>query len=275
MRRLYLSLFIYFLSITWACSAPPKTVDFGEEFILEKGEVAHVKGSDISLKLTSFYYHPCPEGAQCVWSGVAVYYELIVDGITYNNSRNRPYHEEPCDVVIKNSDYKSYATVIIYKNKIKETTVSKKVLEKIKKEEREKNLPPLWKVEAPPPSQQPIAAGSCQTDNDCPTTCKHCKRGKQMCMHLTLEKKEEVKCVECGLGSMDCQQGYKCDKKNWQCAAMEKGDCAKDSDCKEACVGCKNKKHFCSNEHCADCFTPSMCKEGYHCADEMCVSGSK
>ncbi|MBI2635481.1 MAG: hypothetical protein HYW79_02975 [Parcubacteria group bacterium] len=94
-------------------STPASTVSLGQEFTLKKGETARVKGLNVFLEVKDFIYSPCPEDSQCVWSGLAVVYELTVDGKVYGSSFDNPPHEAPYDVFVKKTDYKTYATFII------------------------------------------------------------------------------------------------------------------------------------------------------------------
>jgi len=90
-----------------------RIVDFNKAFILRKGEIAFVRNTDVSLKITGFVYAPCPKGMQCVWSGLGVDYELTVNGQVYvhpGTAQNAPYY-----VWIKQSDYKTYAKFLIKK----------------------------------------------------------------------------------------------------------------------------------------------------------------
>ena len=91
------------------------SVGLGEEFTLMKGQYAIVRGLDVSLRIEDFIYSPCPEGSQCVWSGLAVVYELNVDGRIYGAQKGNLPSEAPYDVSVEDSDYKTYATFIIDK----------------------------------------------------------------------------------------------------------------------------------------------------------------
>lgn len=85
------------------------SVELGEEFRLKKGEVAAIAGTKAVLRIVKFINSPCPKGARCVWSGLAVITELRVDGkVVPENAKNRPY-----DVLVKDSDYKSWAALIV------------------------------------------------------------------------------------------------------------------------------------------------------------------
>lgn len=88
----------------------------GQEFTLKKDEVAHVKGLNVSLKLNYFENYPPPKGQLSDWSGLAVHYDLIVNGKVYSSHLNK-VREAPYDVVVKDTDYITYATFIINNKK--------------------------------------------------------------------------------------------------------------------------------------------------------------
>jgi len=89
------------------------TVSLGQEFTLKKGETARVKDSDVFLRVKDFIYSPCPRDSQCIWNGMAVIYEISVEGKIYNVSTGSLPQEVPYDVFIKNTNYKTYATFVI------------------------------------------------------------------------------------------------------------------------------------------------------------------
>ena len=90
-----------------------KSVKLGEEFTLSKGQLAGIKDLNISLKILNFIYSPCPKGSECFWSGLAVVYELSVNGTSYGISLNTPPYKSPYDVTIQKTDYKTFATFVI------------------------------------------------------------------------------------------------------------------------------------------------------------------
>lgn len=97
-----------------------KLVSLGKKFTLKKGETARVKGLNVFLKVKDFIYSPCPKGVYCIWSGLAVVYELTVDGKIYSNSSDdSPIYKAPYDVDVKKTDYKTYATFVINKPEIR------------------------------------------------------------------------------------------------------------------------------------------------------------
>lgn len=99
------------LSALLAGTAFAKTmpVELGKEFRLKKGEVAAIAGTKATLRILRFINSPCPKGAHCVWSGLAVITELTVDGkVVPENAKTRPY-----DVLVKDSDYTTWAALIV------------------------------------------------------------------------------------------------------------------------------------------------------------------
>lgn len=99
------------LAALLASTAFAKTVpvELGKEFRLRKGEVAAISGTKATLRIVRFINSPCPEGARCVWSGLAVITELAVDGkVIPEKAKNRPY-----DVLVKDSDYKTWALLVV------------------------------------------------------------------------------------------------------------------------------------------------------------------
>jgi len=102
-------------------SSNVKIVSLGEEFTLKKGETARVEDLNVFLKVKDFIYSPCPKEVQCIWSGLAVVFELTVDGKVYgslfdNSPHNVPLHKSPYDVLVEKTDYKTYATFVINKS---------------------------------------------------------------------------------------------------------------------------------------------------------------
>lgn len=90
-----------------------RTVNLGEEFTLKKDESAHLKNTDVYLTLTSFVNSPCPPGAVCVWSGQAVNYELRVGSKIYEGSTINPISEFSYSVLLRGSDYQTFAVFVI------------------------------------------------------------------------------------------------------------------------------------------------------------------
>ncbi|MCR4295143.1 MAG: hypothetical protein NUW21_06385 [Elusimicrobia bacterium] len=89
--------------------AKPVPVELGKEFRLRKGEVAAITGTTATLRIVRFINSPCPKGAHCVWSGLAVITELTVDGkVVDPKAKDSPY-----DVLVKESDYKTYAVLLV------------------------------------------------------------------------------------------------------------------------------------------------------------------
>lgn len=91
----------------------------GQEFRLSENQTAVFDEPGVSIKLVGFYNQPCPQGLQCVWSGLDVYYELNVNGKKYiHNKTGDKIGDFPFVVEIINSDYKSYAVVKVSKKEV-------------------------------------------------------------------------------------------------------------------------------------------------------------
>ncbi|MBI4348961.1 MAG: hypothetical protein HY553_19140 [Elusimicrobia bacterium] len=89
---------------------PGRIVDaeLGKEFRLKQGESARLPGGRDFLRIEKFINSPCPKGAQCGWSGLAVVYELAVDGKVVRAGPEAKYQ-----VDVKESDYRSYAVFVV------------------------------------------------------------------------------------------------------------------------------------------------------------------
>jgi len=98
-------------------------VDLGKEFTLVENQSAIIKELNVSLKIKYFVYSPCPEGVNCIWSGLEVGYELTVDGRTYDSHLSSLPPESPYEVFVKDTDFQTYATFIIDKRKIDASTI--------------------------------------------------------------------------------------------------------------------------------------------------------
>lgn len=94
-------------------TVPRAALGFGEEATLALGESANYIG-DVSITVTDFIYSPCPEGAQCIWEGLAVIYELRVGDAVYPSSQTGATPTGALyRVVVQDSDYQTYATLTV------------------------------------------------------------------------------------------------------------------------------------------------------------------
>ncbi|NQU78002.1 hypothetical protein HQ544_04880 [Candidatus Falkowbacteria bacterium] len=57
------------------------TVSLGEEFTLHKNQPAIIDDENFTITVTEFYNSPCPEDAQCNWSGKGIAYECSHNGV--------------------------------------------------------------------------------------------------------------------------------------------------------------------------------------------------
>lgn len=92
-----------------------RTVTLGQEFTIQQGEQVIIAGTDgAKFKLTGFYNHPCPPNANCIWSGLDVFYEIKVSDMIY--TKNQPLQHldnAPFMVIVRDSDYTTYAKVVL------------------------------------------------------------------------------------------------------------------------------------------------------------------
>lgn len=51
---------------------PEQLVELGTEFTLHKNESAIIQNIGYKITITNFFNSPCPEGAQCLWSGIGI-----------------------------------------------------------------------------------------------------------------------------------------------------------------------------------------------------------
>ncbi len=84
-------------------------VPLGKEFRLAAGATARLPGGKAKLRIKRFVNSPCPKGAQCVWSGQDVIFELTVDGKAVRLEKN----DSPYEVTLKESDYRTFAVFIV------------------------------------------------------------------------------------------------------------------------------------------------------------------
>jgi len=90
-----------------------KFFTLGTEFRINNGETRYLRGTDASLTIARFINSPCPEGAQCVWSGLAVNFEIRKGDTVCQSGMGNPSWECPLDVFVKESDYQTYAVVVV------------------------------------------------------------------------------------------------------------------------------------------------------------------
>ena len=97
------------LALAAHAAAKPVPAELGKPFRLKKGEVAALAGTKATLRIVKFINSPCPKGVHCIWSGQAVITELAVDGkVVPAKSKDFPY-----DITVKESDYKTYAVLVV------------------------------------------------------------------------------------------------------------------------------------------------------------------
>lgn len=90
-----------------------KFVNLGESVRLEKDGKVRINGKNISVKISSFDNKTCPRG-YCIGSGLAVKYELNVDGKQFTDSSKMEINESnPYHITTVVSDYNTYASIVV------------------------------------------------------------------------------------------------------------------------------------------------------------------
>lgn len=97
-------------------------ISLGQEFNIKHGEQVIISDSyGATFKLTGFYNNPCPTNAMCIWSGLDIFYEIqlpVAQSIQKAQKfiKNQPQQNTtqfPFYVIVKNSDYKTYASIVL------------------------------------------------------------------------------------------------------------------------------------------------------------------
>ncbi len=85
----------------------------GQQFNLKKGQIAKIGDTGLEVEITEFYNSPCPEGAQCIWSGVGIALEYrfsgqvqkgidLVQAFGYQTTIVKTDHETYADLTVEN-----------------------------------------------------------------------------------------------------------------------------------------------------------------------------
>lgn len=87
-------------------------ISLGEEFKLKKEQVAILGDNLLEIRILDFIYSPCPEGAQCIWSGLGIIFEFTNangEKITQMTSTFLINNTFGFKIEVKDSDYNTYA----------------------------------------------------------------------------------------------------------------------------------------------------------------------
>ena len=101
-----------------------KKISLKEEIELKKGETVQLKGENVFITIKDFTYSPAPAGTMSDWSGLAVIYQIEINGVKYEtdymgNFQTGDYEKIPYYVLIINSDYKTFAKIkVINKSEV-------------------------------------------------------------------------------------------------------------------------------------------------------------
>lgn len=96
----------------------PNCASLGKEFTLKKNQTAQIMNTGLEVKITEFYNSPCPDGVQCVWSGVGIGFEYRLNGEIQNGIDLVQAFGYQIKVI--KTDYETYATLTV--EKINEVT---------------------------------------------------------------------------------------------------------------------------------------------------------
>lgn len=115
--------FVAIIGVGWAvirkhsvprCEAGA-TAALGQEFTIGKNCLVEISDTNLDVRITGFYNHPCPKDVSCIWSGLRVDLEYRVNGAVKNYIdlvRDDGYQTR-----IVKSDYETYATLRVEKSK--------------------------------------------------------------------------------------------------------------------------------------------------------------
>lgn len=85
---------------------------------IKDGQMARLKISNVSVKVTHFTNDACPQGKTCFGTGTkAVEYQMIIDGKKYATGSQNPAENTNYKVETVSTDYKTYAEIKIIKSK--------------------------------------------------------------------------------------------------------------------------------------------------------------
>lgn len=111
-----LAFMAYKLSGPLANKKDLKTVNLNEELLLKKNETVKLNEKEVYLTIKDFTSSPVPKDAQTIWSGMGITYELKINDKTYTSNMMgvfEEYNSIPYDIVLKDSDYKTFVKIII------------------------------------------------------------------------------------------------------------------------------------------------------------------
>lgn len=105
-----------------------KIVYVGQSFHMTPGQTGTIADSyGATFQLTGFYYHPCPANVNCIWSGLDIFYTIEIPEVTnadgsiqqhaavYTKDSLKIPDGIPFAVSVKDSDYKTYAELVLQK----------------------------------------------------------------------------------------------------------------------------------------------------------------
>lgn len=92
------------------------SIELNKTKMLTINQKVKLDNTDDTFEITEFYNHPCPSNVACIWSGQDVYYEINIGNKIYKKSEPlQQITDLPYNIQIVESDYETYAKVIISK----------------------------------------------------------------------------------------------------------------------------------------------------------------
>jgi hypothetical protein len=89
------------------------SASLGQQFTLQKGQVASITGTGLEITITNFFNSPCPKEVQCFWSGVGMELEYRLQGkVEKGLDLTQAFGYQ---TTIVQTDHETYAALIINK----------------------------------------------------------------------------------------------------------------------------------------------------------------
>lgn len=119
-KLIYVLLILFILGIGYGFSIKNiETVKLNEEITVKRNQKVKLENEEVYFKIKRFINSPAPEGATSIWSGLAVIYEMKIDGNTYKTDdlgRLEVEEKLPYDVDILETDFKTFAKIKFVEN---------------------------------------------------------------------------------------------------------------------------------------------------------------
>ena len=84
-----------------------------EDFILYENQSVLIENEDLVITINQFFNSPCPQGAQCIWSGIGIAFEYTFHGETQTGIDLVQAFGFRVNII--NSDYNTFAELNVTK----------------------------------------------------------------------------------------------------------------------------------------------------------------